>query len=89
MDWNKIDTIRVPAGRATEPPPDSFTAAEYAAHYGCCAAKARGDLARMTADGKFKKTLVKVENTWVPHYTAVESVQEVSHAPARRGRARR
>ena len=89
MDWKKIDVIRVPVGRATEPPPDSITVADYAAHYNCSGAKARADLAKLTAEGKLKKTLVKVANAWVPHYTAVESVQEVDHAPTRRGRARR
>lgn len=89
MDWKKIDVIRVPVGLATEPPPDSFTSADYAAHYGCGAAKARADLAKLTAEGKLKKTLVKVAHVWVPYYTAVESTQEVDHAPTRRGRARR
>lgn len=88
MDWKKIDTIRA-AGRATEPPPDSITSADYAAHYGCGAAKARADLAKLTAEGKLKKTIVKIGTALIPHYTTVELVQETDHAPTRRDRARR
>lgn len=86
MNWDELNKLR--QDPSSVPPPGSITSADYAARYGYGSSKAKADLAKLTANGKLKKTMVKVKNAWVPHYSAVESPQETSHEPAGRRKHR-
>ena len=89
MNWIKVGTLRDSVYGINKPPEGSFTAAEYMNQFGISDGQSRKEIARLLHAGKLKKTMVKINSSWVPHYTVVESTQEPDHATTKRTNGRR
>ena len=83
MDWSKLNVTRAP-DKVTEPPPESFTVADYAVQFNVSISKARNDVSKMVRFGKLKKTIVLVGQCLIPHYTLVKSEVEADNGSGRR-----
>jgi predicted ArsR family transcriptional regulator len=79
MTWEQIDELRRAAGivsdALTEPPPDSWTAEEYAQRYGVTVHTARQQLAKLIRAGAVHCGTVKRGRIYQRYYWLAESKQ--------------